>query len=135
MSRHNAIRRIDVRDRTVKTLAGTGRRGQALGAPRPARQVALASPWDLELDGSHVFIANAGTHQLAILDLERGRLGLLAGNGREALVDGAAYEASLAQPSALVLDDAGETLYFIGDPDGEPFHRMTLQGPLIVREG
>jgi len=66
---NHAIRRIDVRDRTVKTLAGTGRRGQALGAARPARQVALASPWDLELDGSQVFIANAGKHQLGILDL------------------------------------------------------------------
>jgi thiol-disulfide isomerase/thioredoxin len=110
---NHLIRRIDVGERSVKTIAGTGRRGLALGAPRPARQVALASPWDLELDGSQVFIANAGTHQLAALDLERGRLGALAGNAREGLRDGPAHEASLAQPSGLVLDDSGDTLYFV----------------------
>jgi hypothetical protein len=124
---NHAVRRIDVREGTVKTLAGTGRRGPPLGAPRPARQVALASPWDLELDGTQVFIANAGTHQLALLDLERGRLGLLAGNGREALVDGAAYEASLAQPSGLVLDDSGEMLYFI-DSESSAVRTLSLEG-------
>jgi len=124
---NHAIRRIDIGERTVKTLAGTGRRGAQLGPLRPARQVALASPWDLELDGTQVFIANAGTHQLALLDLERGRLGLLAGNGREALVDGAAYEASLAQPSALVLDDIGEMLYFI-DSESSAVRALSLEG-------
>jgi hypothetical protein len=124
---NHAIRRIDIGERTVKTLAGTGRRGSPLGPLRPARQVALASPWELELDGTQVFIANAGTHQLALLDLERGRLGLLAGNGREALVDGAAYEASLAQPSALVLDDIGEMLYFI-DSESSAVRALSLEG-------
>ena len=87
---NHAIRRIDLGERTVKTIAGTGRRGATLGTPRLARQIALASPWDLELDGTQLFIANAGTHQLASLDLERGRLAALAGNGGEALVDGPA---------------------------------------------
>jgi thiol-disulfide isomerase/thioredoxin len=124
---NHAIRRIDIGERTVRTLAGTGRRGQPLGAPRPARQVALASPWDLELDGAQLFIANAGTHQLATLDLERGRLGLLAGSGREALVDGAAYEASLAQPSGLVLDDGGDVLYFV-DSESSAVRALSLDG-------
>jgi thiol-disulfide isomerase/thioredoxin len=122
---NHAIRRIDVAARTVKTLAGTGQRGMPLGAPRPGRHIALASPWDLELDGAQLFIANAGTHQLAMLDLERGRVGLLAGNGHEALIDGAAYEASLAQPSALVLDDAGDMLYFV-DSESSSVRALSL---------
>ena len=124
---NHAIRHIDIGERVVTTLAGTGRRGPALGSPRPARQIALASPWDLELDGAQLFIANAGTHQLATLDLKRGRLGLLAGSGREALVDGAAYEASLAQPSGLVLDDSGEVLYFV-DSESSAVRALTLDG-------
>jgi thiol-disulfide isomerase/thioredoxin len=122
---NHAVRRVDVAERTVRTIAGTGRRGIVLAGQRAPRQTALASPWDLELDGAQVFIANAGTHQLAVLDLERGRISVLAGNGHEGLADGAAHEAMLAQPSALVLDDAGDKLYF-ADSETSSVRAVTL---------
>lgn len=128
---NHAVRRIDVGERTVRTIAGTGRRGIVLGGQRPPRQTALASPWDLELDGAQVYIANAGTHQLALLDLERGRISVLAGNGTEGLTDGPAHEAALAQPSALVLDDAGDKLYF-ADAESSSVRAITLDAQRSV---
>jgi hypothetical protein len=50
-------------------------------------------------------VAFAGAHQIALFDPERGTIRRLAGNGREARVDGALGEASFAQPSALATDD------------------------------
>ncbi|HYD99637.1 MAG TPA: hypothetical protein VEH84_09650 [Alphaproteobacteria bacterium] len=108
---NHALRRIGLADGAVTTLAGTGRRGGALGGPAPAGSAALASPWDCEvLDGGLVF-ANAGTHQLGRLDFGTGLVARLAGSGVEALIDGPAAEAALAQPSGLA-PAADGALYF-----------------------
>ncbi|MBI3451658.1 MAG: hypothetical protein HY057_02280, partial [Rhodospirillales bacterium] len=91
---------------------GTGQRGPSLGTGTSARETALASPWDLEIAGQALFFANAGTHQLGALDLARGIVRRLAGIGHEAIADGPADDARLAQPSGLALDAAGQRLYF-----------------------
>jgi thiol-disulfide isomerase/thioredoxin len=110
---NHALRRIDRSTGKVTTLAGTGRRGRVLGAPLPARETALASPWDVALHDGRLFFANAGSHQLGVLDLAAGTVGRLAGIGAEALVDGdATGEAVLAQPSGLALDVEARKLYF-----------------------
>lgn len=110
---NHAVRAIDRASGAVSTLAGTGRRGTVLGAVAPAVATAMASPWDLEIAGRNLYVANAGSHQLGVIDLVAGTLARLAGNGAEALVDGEAQEgAALAQPSGLALDPAGRHLYF-----------------------
>ncbi len=109
---NHAIRRIDRLTGRVATLAGDGTRGPALKNPEPGLETALASPWDLVLSGRHLFFANAGAHQLGILDLESGLVSRLAGSGSEALVDGPAWSAVLAQPSGLALSPDGATLAF-----------------------
>ncbi len=96
----------------MTTLAGNGRRGRALGAPANARDTALASPWDVELAGARLYFANAGTHQLGVLDLTESTVARLAGSGGEALTDGPAAEAALAQPSGLALSLDRTQLYF-----------------------
>ena len=110
---NHAIRRIDRASGAVATLAGTGRRGPVLGEWTDASAAALASPWDLELDGDRLFFASAGTHQLGELDLAAGRLRRVAGSGAEALRDGPAETACLAQPSALALDPRRSRLFFV----------------------
>jgi hypothetical protein len=75
-------------------------------------QADLASVWDLERRGDQLYFANAGTHQIGILDLTIGTVRMLAGNGREGIVDGPATEAELAQPSGLILNGAQDRLYF-----------------------
>lgn len=110
---NHALRRIDLASGAVASLAGTGQRGGLLPAdPAPGREFALASPWDLALDGNRLYLANAGTHQLGVYDLAAGTVARLAGNGRENIVDGPAAEAQLAQPSGLALGPDGATLYF-----------------------
>ncbi len=110
---NHAIRRIDLRGRTVDTIAGTGR--QAVVYPPvggAGRESALSSPWDLELDGNTLYIAMAGSHQLWRMDLNRGWVEALAGNGAEGYHDNPNGAARLAQPSGLALDPEKGILYF-----------------------
>lgn len=106
---NHLIRRLDLKARTVTTIAGTG--VQALGRYRrgPAREVALSSPWDLVLEKGILYIAMAGPHQIWALNLEHAEIGPYAGSGREARIDGPLMEAALAQPSGITSD--GTHLY------------------------
>ena len=122
---NHAIRRIDLATGLVTTIAGTGERGCILKRPQPAAEAELASVWDLELSGDRLFFANAGTHQLGELSLERGELRPLAGNGNEALADGDGDEAQLAQPTGLALDPTGRALYF-ADSESSSVRRVWL---------
>ncbi|HYM33671.1 MAG TPA: thioredoxin-like domain-containing protein [Candidatus Cybelea sp.] len=110
---NHAIRKIDLAAGRVTTLAGMGRRGGALPQAAPSLETALASPWDLELDGDTLYFANAGTHQLGRIDLANGTARALAGDGGEAIEDGPAAQARLAQPSGLALSPDRSVLYFV----------------------
>jgi thiol-disulfide isomerase/thioredoxin len=124
---NHAIRRIDLASGAVTTLAGTGKRGMQLGAPEAGRTRALASPWDLEKKGDHLFFANAGTHQIGVLDLKTGTVAALAGTGEEGLRDGSAAAASFAQPSGLALSVNGNVLY-LADSESSALRAITLLG-------
>lgn len=121
---NHALRRIDLVSGTVTTLAGHGGRGLPLQTVLEAPLAGLASPWDAEIDGGRVYVANAGTHQLGVLDLGAGTLGPLAGSGYEGLRDGPAAEAHLAQPSGLALGGDG-ALYF-ADSETSAIRRLWL---------
>ncbi len=109
---NHAIRRIALETGRVTTIAGTGDRGMVVTEAEPSLAAGLASPWDLEIEGDNLYIANAGTHQLLVLDLPGRELMPLAGNGGEELIDGDAADAQLAQPSGLALDPETRILYF-----------------------
>src|SRR5262249_4406691 len=109
---NHAIRRIDGETGDVTTLAGDGRRRRGLAAaPSRAWKPSLASPWDVACVGERLVFANAGTHQLGVLD-RAGTLAALAGSGIEGLHDGPAPDANLAQPSGLAASGDGRALYF-----------------------
>ncbi len=110
---NHAIRRIELLTGDVGTLAGTGERGSLLEGTSNARDTCLASVWDMECWEGRLLFANAGTHQLGCLDLVTGEVTTLAGSGYEDLVDGAACEAHLAQPTGVALDAEGGMLYFV----------------------
>src|ERR1041385_861227 len=61
---NHLIRRIDLKARTVETIAGTGMQMKEYGQSGPALKVALNSPWDLQLIGRSLYIAMAGPHQI-----------------------------------------------------------------------
>ena len=56
------IRALDLKGKTVKTVAGSGEKGEDRMKGGPALKVGLNSPWDLWLDGDRLLIAMAG-HQ------------------------------------------------------------------------
>jgi Thiol-disulfide isomerase and thioredoxins len=122
---NHAIRRVDPTIGHITTLAGTGERGCILREPMHAAEAELASVWDLEVRGDRLFFANAGTHQLGELDLSTNRVMPLAGCGSEALEDGDAATAELAQPTGLALDPSGQALYF-ADSESSSVRRMWL---------
>src|SRR5260370_34852849 len=105
---NHLIREVDLKSKTVKTVAGTGRQSRQPEAGM-ARSTALNSPWDLQLVGRTLYIAMAGPHQIWKLDLDKQQVSIFAGSGGEERRDGSVDQAAFAQPSALATD--GQTLY------------------------
>jgi thiol-disulfide isomerase/thioredoxin len=134
--KNHLIRALDLKAQTVRTVAGTGRKGHDWRRGGPALEVGLASPWDLYLHVNTLFIAMAGHHQIWALDLPRGTLTPYAGNGREEIVDGPLAHSSFAQPSGLAGD--GKYLY-VADSEVSAVRAVPLWGrgevKSIVGEG
>jgi len=108
---NHLIRAADLKNRTLKTVAGTGAQGHFRSASGPGAEVPLNSPWDLAaLPDGRIFIAMAGCHQIWLYDSKSGNVSSFSGNGRESIVDGPAASASFSQPSGLALNGA-DTLY------------------------
>jgi thiol-disulfide isomerase/thioredoxin len=120
---NHLIREIDLKAKTVKTIAGTGQQSREYGLTGLARTVTLNSPWDLQLVGRTLYIAMAGPHQIWKLDLEMHEISTFAGTGREARLDGPVDEAAFAQPSALATD--GKTLY-VSDAEANIIRAINL---------
>ncbi len=78
-----------------------------IGLERQLLTDRLASPWDVVEWNGHVVVAEAGRHKLWIQD-GAGEFQVLAGTGGEALFDGPALGAGLAQPSGLTVTAEGE---------------------------
>jgi thiol-disulfide isomerase/thioredoxin/sugar lactone lactonase YvrE len=122
---NHLIRRVNLRERSVETLAGTGRQSQGESASGAARAVALNSPWDLQLVGHTLYMAMAGPHQIWKLDLDTQQVSNFAGSGREARTDGPLEEAAFAQPSGLASD--GRSLY-VADSEANIIRAIGLRG-------
>jgi thiol-disulfide isomerase/thioredoxin len=123
--RNHLIRALDLKARTVKTVAGTGEQGENRRSGGPALKTGLNSPWDLLRHGTTLFIAMAGHHQIWTLDLAKGELAPYAGSGRENINDGPLPRANFAQPSGLASD--GKTLY-VADSEVSAVRAVPLDG-------
>ncbi|MBX7075241.1 MAG: redoxin domain-containing protein [Pirellulales bacterium] len=135
---NHLLRKVDLTNKTVTTIAGTGRQARAfIGSTEEEEtaghanlrfrgkplETALNSPWDLLVHKKDLYIAMAGPHQIWRMPLDEATIALFAGNGREDIVDGHSlprqpYQegiASFAQPSGLASD--GNVL-FVADSEG-----------------
>lgn len=109
---NHAIRRIRLISGDVDTVAGNGLCGYPASTDiAQPRATPLASPTDISLLNDRLYIAMAGSHQIWQLDMGRGALNLMVGNGREDAVDGTGTFSSFAQPTAL--SAMGESLYVL----------------------
>lgn len=131
---NHLIRLVDLEERRVTTLAGTGKQRRLTSvvgrkiAGRPLR-VALNSPWGLCVQGEYLYIAMAGPHQIWRLALDGSSVELYAGTGIEDIVDGsllgrATEGSSFAQPSGLASD--GKRL-FVADSEGSSIRAVPLE--------
>ncbi len=125
---NHAIRAVDLKAKTVSTVAGTGSQGQRVArddALIPTSKKAINSPWDLaHIPGSNaLYVAMAGPHQIWKFDLESKQIGVFAGTGNENIIDGPAATAAFAQPSGLATD--GSTL-FVADSEVSALRAIAL---------
>lgn len=151
------IRKVDLKNKKVSTIAGTGSMEGFDGEGGDALKTSLRSPWDLSLVGEKLFVAMAGSHQIWLMDLRTNQIKPYAGTRWEARTDGALAESAFAQPSGLASDGknlfvadsesniirdinfeketvetlVGGDLYDFGDVDGEG-DDVRLQHPLGI---
>lgn len=121
---NHLIREVDLKTKTVKTIAGTGAQSREYGFIGPGRNLALNSPWDVLLAGRTLFIAMAGPHQIWKLNLDTREVSTFAGSGREARIDGARDEAAFSQPSGLATN--GRAL-FVADSEANIIRAIDLR--------
>ena len=122
---NHLIRRVDLKTRTVETIAGTGQQSREYFQTGSARSIALSSPWDLQLIGRTLYIAMAGPHQIWQMDLDKNEVSTFAGSGREARLDGSLLKSGFAQPSGIATD--GTTLY-VSDSESNIIRRIDIAG-------
>jgi DNA-binding beta-propeller fold protein YncE len=126
--KNHLIREVDLKAKTVTTIAGNGEQDHDLDSRRLMRsvvstEIGLNSPWDVLLVGDTLFIAMAGHHQIWQLDLKSKLMAPYAGRGAETLRDGSLRAACFAQPSGLATD--GKFLY-VADSETSSLRKVSL---------
>jgi len=133
---HNhVIRKIDLSEKKVITIAGTGRRGQAqVYKNHNALDISLASPWALAFFPSHdyIVVAGAGTHQLLTYNIREKTISTFVGNGSESIRDGILPDNTMAQPSGLSV--SGDMLYCV-DSETSSLRKIDMHGNITTLVG
>jgi DNA-binding beta-propeller fold protein YncE len=124
--KNHAIRALDLKNQTVKTVAGTGKQDRsAKNLGGAGTKTGLNSPWDLLYHNGKIFIAMAGHHQVWTYSPSMFRVDPFAGTGREDIIDGPPAAAAFAQPSGLTTD--GKTLW-VADSETSSIRAMPISG-------
>jgi thiol-disulfide isomerase/thioredoxin len=120
---NHAVRKIELEQQRVTTIAGTGIQSQTI-YPHCGKDIPLNSPWDLALINDSLFIAMAGSHQIWEMQLQTGSLQTYAGTGAEGNFDGSTHEAAFAQPSGITRH--GHEL-FVADSESSSIRAINLE--------
>lgn len=123
-TKNHALRQIDLKNKTVTTIAGKGVKGYERHRTGAATDIHLASPWDLQLVGDDLYVAMAGCHQIWKMDLNKQEIGSFAGTGQENIFDGPADTAAFSQPSGLAYDG---TYLYVADSEVSAVRKVHLK--------
>ena len=136
---NHLLRKVDLKNRRVATIAGTGHEAHGpQESSGPPLKTELNSPWALCIHGNDLYIAMAGPHQIWKMPLDESAIGPYAGNGREDIVDGQLLPpqpfqtgfASFAQPSGLSSDDK---FLYVADSEGSSVRAVPFDPSQPVR--
>ena len=118
----NAVLQLDPSANKIKHVAGTGKKGFT-GNGGPALEATLSGPKCIALDRlGNVLLADTESHSIRMIDVARGTLELLVGDGtRGDGPDGPALACRLARPHGVFVDADGSIL--IGDSEN---HRIRI---------
>ncbi|KAJ6646671.1 NHL repeat-containing protein 2 [Pseudolycoriella hygida] len=150
---NHAVRRIDLIEKSVTTIAGTGVQGFDFVGGKMGAEQEISSPWDVavyktrdmdmtfHLDGvtvaekNVVIVAAAGTHQIWAVCIDdviwwkfkkytAGTVVVIAGNGKEENRNNSyPQNAAFAQPSGLSI---GSNEMFIADSESSCIRKLSL---------
>lgn len=105
---NHVIRRIDLDNGMIDTIAGTGIAGES-GDGGPATEAQLQTPYGLDMDEEGMlYIADSGNNRIRRID-QNGTIETLTGTGDEGFVDGPADHAQYAWPIDITIE--GDHLY------------------------
>jgi hypothetical protein len=107
----HTIKRVDLAERNVTVIAGTGEQSLFRHNGGPGLEKPLNSPYDIGHSKGMLYIAMAGFHQLWDMNLFDGSVAPFAGTGGENIKDGTRLEALLAQPFGLAVQ--GNNVFFV----------------------
>jgi streptogramin lyase len=118
----NAVLLLDPKTNTLRRVAGTGKSGFT-GNGGPALAATLSGPKCVCLDASgNVFLADTESHSIRFIDVKKGTLELLVGDGKRGDgPDGDPLKCELARPHGVFVDKDGSV--FIGDSEN---HRVRV---------
>lgn len=118
----NALLRIDTRAGTIQRVAGTGKSGFS-GNGGPALAATLSGPKGASVDAKgNVYLADTESHSIRMVDISKGTLELLVGDGKKADgPDGDPLKCRLARPHGVFVDADGAV--YIGDSEN---HRVRV---------
>jgi sugar lactone lactonase YvrE len=129
---NNQVRVIDLRARTISTLAGTGEKSFS-GDGGPARQASFSGVFAIALspDEKSLYVADLGNRRIRQINLMNGIITTAAGNGERGIpADGSlAVQGPLQDPRAVAVDSKG--LLYIVERNGNALRVVDRSG--IIR--
>lgn len=127
---NHALRQVDLNQKTVSTIAGTGAQSHLIYPHGGnALEIPLNSPWDLEFGDDHLLIAMAGSHQIWQMNLNAKTIETYSGTGAEGCVDGR-LQAAFAQPSGITLH---QKKLFVADSETSSIRAVGLENVPYVQ--
>jgi DNA-binding beta-propeller fold protein YncE len=127
-SKNNSIRLADLATKQVTAIAGNGKMGYYFNNDKWNEPVLPNSPWDLLIDKSYLYIADAGNHQVLRMDLKDNKVYRFAGSGVEGIKDSDLKTSTFSQPSGLTkkVNDI-----YVADPEASAIRKIDLKNETV----
>lgn len=123
----NAVYHINLEDKTLHHVAGTGKSGYR-GDGGDARQADLAGPKGIVVTSKAIYLADTESHTIRVIDRKSNVIRTLVGDGmRGNGPDGDPRRCRLDRPHGVEASSDGRTV-FIGDSSNHRVRRVTV-GP------